>query len=821
MKKKLISIFTIVCMLTTFMPTLAFAFDGDDTNPDDSNTEIVLNAEGIELSGGQGTSESVVLDGVVTPEPDSSGISGDTIYDYDATATHRDREGNPVIGITDNYKAYTCRSKDTYEKIQTGQTFTSKKIEGYKCVDVKCSVNHGNLTTFDVKHVGDTWAVFVEPRLGDFERVEGSNLYVRELDVHIQFIYEKTSKITLNCVDTKGNAIADPTSIEVLAGDEVEIVAPDHKITGYAPTGNYKEEGLVVNRVGENRYALQVEEGVDGNLTIIYDKTKTEQLYLRVMVKDDQGNETEQGTYLIYEGEKNNGASLSTKVARDLNICDEVKPVSGRCSMHGGNCTLHGWCGVHADVDKGVVEFSWIHHDNSAGDNAKWMYDSYQLTVGGKKIKSSDVDIKFQESGTDQFDIHIITATIDLSKLTDVVVHYVDEEGNEIAKSETLTNYEDEKFDPETIEIKDIDGYENPEVGEVPEKYPSEGSVDVYVEYEKAPRYVVTYTDGVAGEEVFRDQVYSELKKGVNTPAFEGTPERAGYIFSGWAPEVSETVTGNATYVAQWRPDKVPYDIEYYYQKDGKYAEPDKVIKHLGDTGTEATLTSRDIVPEKDGYVLDKDNKNTVKAAEIKADGSTVLRVYFEEQFNVIINYVNKETGYEVVEARYENTMKWGDELDVLSPVPPTGYKFEDSADARIQRIITDDFERWVYYVPAEYNVVIHYVDEDGNMLAEDYMDTVRYGKSFEKVSPEVEGYELVNSTDSTVGSEDVRDNFEYTVVYKAVENDTPDTPNTPVTPTYNDPDHPNTADPFHLFVWGMLFVAAGIGIYVTKKFRA
>lgn len=129
MKKKLISIFTIVCMLTTFMPTLAFAFDGDDTNPDDSNTEIVLNAEGIELSGGQGTSESVVLDGVVTPEPDSSGISGDTIYDYDATATHRDREGNPVIGITDNYKAYTCRSKDTYEKIQTGQTFTSKKLK--------------------------------------------------------------------------------------------------------------------------------------------------------------------------------------------------------------------------------------------------------------------------------------------------------------------------------------------------------------------------------------------------------------------------------------------------------------------------------------------------------------------------------------------------------------------------------------------------------------------------------------------------------------------------------------------------------------------
>ena len=66
--------------------------------------------------------------------------------------------------------------------------------------------------------------------------------------------------------------------------------------------------------------------------------------------------------------------------------------------------------------------------------------------------------------------------------------------------------------------------------------------------------YTVTYTDGVDGEEVFADQVYSDLRKDSTTPAFDGTPTRTGYTFAGWEPEVAETVTANATYTAKWTP---------------------------------------------------------------------------------------------------------------------------------------------------------------------------------------------------------------------------------------------------------------------------
>ena len=69
-----------------------------------------------------------------------------------------------------------------------------------------------------------------------------------------------------------------------------------------------------------------------------------------------------------------------------------------------------------------------------------------------------------------------------------------------------------------------------------------------------AEKYTVTYTDGVDGEEIFKDQVYT-VEFGKATPAFNGTPTRKGYTFAGWKPAVAATVTSNATYEATWKSD--------------------------------------------------------------------------------------------------------------------------------------------------------------------------------------------------------------------------------------------------------------------------
>ena len=77
----------------------------------------------------------------------------------------------------------------------------------------------------------------------------------------------------------------------------------------------------------------------------------------------------------------------------------------------------------------------------------------------------------------------------------------------------------------------------------------AESGAKLEARFEKFP--TITYTDGVGGT-AFADQVYY-VKVGEATPAFNGTPTRANCEFTGWTPEVAETVTGDATYTATWK----------------------------------------------------------------------------------------------------------------------------------------------------------------------------------------------------------------------------------------------------------------------------
>ena len=70
--------------------------------------------------------------------------------------------------------------------------------------------------------------------------------------------------------------------------------------------------------------------------------------------------------------------------------------------------------------------------------------------------------------------------------------------------------------------------------------------------------YTVTYTDGVADEVVFEDDVHT-VNHFESTPAFVGgIPTREGYTFVGWTPAVAGTVTETITYTAIWTQDEIP-----------------------------------------------------------------------------------------------------------------------------------------------------------------------------------------------------------------------------------------------------------------------
>lgn len=122
------------------------------------------------------------------------------------------------------------------------------------------------------------------------------------------------------------------------------------------------------------------------------------------------------------------------------------------------------------------------------------------------------------------------------------------------------------------------------------------GWTNLYAVWEKNT-YTVTYTDGV-NDEAFADQVYTAKYEDA-TPAFEGTPARAGYKFLGWEPTVAETVTENATYVAQW--EKL-YTVTYTDGVDGKAFKDDVHSDLEKDTPTPAFSGD---TPTRKGFVFD------------------------------------------------------------------------------------------------------------------------------------------------------------------------------------------------------------------------
>ncbi len=108
---------------------------------------------------------------------------------------------------------------------------------------------------------------------------------------------------------------------------------------------------------------------------------------------------------------------------------------------------------------------------------------------------------------------------------------------------------------------------------------------------ESANSYTITYTDGVADEEIFADQVYS-IAYGAVPMAFVGTPQRTGYTFAGWDKEIPETMPAkDLTITAQWRKQ---YTIRFV-NDDGTELQAIKVDYgelpvYAGETPTKANV---------------------------------------------------------------------------------------------------------------------------------------------------------------------------------------------------------------------------------------
>ncbi len=148
---------------------------------------------------------------------------------------------------------------------------------------------------------------------------------------------------------------------------------------------------------------------------------------------------------------------------------------------------------------------------------------------------------------------------------------------------------------------------------------------------EDEDKYTVTYTDGVDGK-VFPDQKTSDILSGTKTPAFNGTPTRAGYVFAGWNPAFTAKVTADVKYVAQWKKDHFTVTFkdgdktQTVKVKNGKAIDKDELIdQSMPKNPTKAGYTFKEWNTKEDG----KGEKFT-GASVVKGD-MTVYAIYTKD----------------------------------------------------------------------------------------------------------------------------------------------------------------------------------------------
>ena len=192
-------------------------------------------------------------------------------------------------------------------------------------------------------------------------------------------------------------------------------------------------------------------------------------------------------------------------------------------------------------------------------------------------------------------------------------------------------------------------------------------------------RYTVTYTDGVDGEVVFEDKVFSDLVVGTATPHFGETPTRAGYTFTGWSPAVEERVTKSITYNATWVMNWVPMNAAPVI------TATDKTIEVGDEFDPRADVTATD---EEDGDITNKIEilKNDVNVNEpgiydVTYKVTDAQGASYTTTIKVTVNPKAADLNACPVINATDKTLTVGDEFDPLADVTAEDEEDGDITD--------------------------------------------------------------------------------------------------------------------------------------------
>ena len=714
------------------------------------------------------------------------------VYELVPTATKGDETGKVVAGET---KAVTY----VYKEVKGNVVVHYTDEAGNKIAEDAKDTTDGSISTpYDTSDNGMKPERITTPEGKVYQLVPASTKgaetgKVTEGTTEVTYVYkEVTGDVVVHYVDTEGNKIAaDKDDLKGASLSEKYDTAVDNKpekITAEDGTVYYiTKAGL---KEGSKPETGNVVEGKT-DVTYVYEKAGS------VIVN----YQTEDGTPLVGTADGKDIASGAKdtdngKPGSEYNTADngmkptrittaegkvyELVPASTQGAETGtvesGQTKEVTY--VYKEVKGNVV----VHYTDEAGN--KIAEDAKDTTDGSisTPYDTSDNGMKPERITTPEGKVYqlIPTATqgAETGKVTegttevtyvykevtgDVVVHYVDTEGNVIAedKEDTKGASLNAKYDttdnkPEKIEkdgtvyyltAKALKADSKPENGDV-----VEGKTEVTYVYEKAGQVVVHYTDE-KGNTIQVDAVDTKDGKpnaDYNTADNDMKPNRIttpeGKVYelipqSTKGDETGKVKAGETTEVTYVYKEITGNVVVHYVDTEGNtLAEDTKDVENGSLSEKYDTTDNKPAKLEKDGivyYLTAKELKDGSKPENgAVVEGTTEITYVYEKAGNVLVHYVD-EAG---------NTLQ-ADAVDTKDGQPGAKYDTSDNdmkptrittAEGKVYELVpastkgneTGDVEAGktteVTYVYKEVkgNVVVHYTDEAGNTIAEDVKDT-------------------------------------------------------------------------------------------------
>ncbi|MCQ4838853.1 InlB B-repeat-containing protein [Neglectibacter timonensis] len=236
-----------------------------------------------------------------------------------------------------------------------------------------------------------------------------------------------------------------------------------------------------------------------------------------------------------------------------------------------------------------------------------------------------------------------------------------------LAESEPLQGTTETTVTPT---VKTYTGFDSPAAQNV--QILPDGSALVRYYYPRKS-YTVTFQSGISDIE----DVTSTFKyeAAILAPGFA----TAGYTFGGWGTGLPQTMPAeDLTVTASWTPsDDTPYRVEHYVQRpDGTSYELKPVVNQIGATNGTLTLSAlydeSFLVPGGISYDHATVEGKTVSTADILADGSLVVKLYYIRNEHVLTWHFNGGT----TEDAYTQKSIYGSTITAPANVIRTGYDF-------------------------------------------------------------------------------------------------------------------------------------------------